>query len=493
MCALILIFLSAIVIRLHFLSEPVLQDEASNFVRFVVPPFHMGLLSYSDVNNHVFHTFLVRVAYLLLGNKPWVMRLPALAAGILIVPASYFVIRTHYNKDAALLTAGFVAASSLLVRYSMLARGYSLICLFFLLNLGLAKYLKESVNANAWLLFAVLSAFGFLTIPTMLYPFGILIVWLFLSILFQDNGISRGIVLARLFKTLMTVALLTAAFYLPVIIVSGIKPLVANRFIARKSYADFFSDLRPFLRYFWADWNKDLPTVVRLLLVTGFFVSLIFHKRLSRCRIPIVFAVLIWVVPLLLAHPVVPPIRVWLFLLPLYLGLASTGLTYLFGMLQARFGACRRAVFAVFVTAFSLFLGLKVFQTEFIYPPIGTVRDAEQVVLFLKDNLEPGDKVVAPDWRSLVQYYFLLHDVPFDYLNPDYHDANRIWVLAGEYRIRLDASLKYQGTTVSERFQKVFPGYGKTELIKQYRDATIYRIKKKRPSERASERDDIRQ
>ena len=89
LCALLVILLLTIGLRLFFLFQPMRYDEANTFIQYASKPLYVRPSDYSLPNNHLFHTFLVHTAYLLLGNKPWVIRLPALIAGILLAPASY--------------------------------------------------------------------------------------------------------------------------------------------------------------------------------------------------------------------------------------------------------------------------------------------------------------------------------------------------------------------------------------------------------------------
>ena len=130
----LLILLLGVLVRLFFLFQPIRYDEAFTFVNFASKPIYRGLSDYSYPNNHLFHTLLVRLAYLFFGNQTWIIRLPAFIAGILIVPAAYVVMRIYSNKMTALLTAGLVAASPSLIFYSTNARGYTLVSFIFLLR-----------------------------------------------------------------------------------------------------------------------------------------------------------------------------------------------------------------------------------------------------------------------------------------------------------------------------------------------------------------------
>lgn len=302
--SLLIILLLAIAVRLSFLSQPMRYDEAQTFTDFASKSFFEGLSHYKP-NNHLFHTLLVHMAYLLIGNQPWVLRLPALFAGLLLVPASYMKTRIFYNKDAALLAAGFVASSSVLIEYSANARGYTMICVFFLLIFSIGKYLMQNNSLAAWLLFAILSALGFYTIPIMLYPFGIVVTWLLLSIILKDTKLSRLLLLRHLSISLIILGLLTFMLYLPVFIGSGLESVIGNKFIKSTTWSNFVVELPSFLRSVWREWNRDIPTVLSYLLVIGFFTSSVFHKRLTSYRVPIILAVVIWLITISIVHPVV--------------------------------------------------------------------------------------------------------------------------------------------------------------------------------------------
>ena len=155
---LFLITLIAILIRVNFLFQPIRYDEAVTFMNFASKPLYIGLSSYPVPNNHLFHTFLVHIAYTFLGNSPWVIRLPALIAGILEVPATYLATRVLYNKHAGLLSASFIASSSVLIEFSTNARGYTILILFSLLLLTLSRYIIKTSNLGAWFLFSIFSS-----------------------------------------------------------------------------------------------------------------------------------------------------------------------------------------------------------------------------------------------------------------------------------------------------------------------------------------------
>ena len=222
MLVLLTILLLAVALRVRFLFQTIRFDESYTFLVYASRPLAQGLSEYYLPNNHLFYTFLIHITYSILGSAPWVLRLPAFLAGILLVPASYVMVRTFYDKHAALLTAGILASSSALILYSTMARGYTLLILIFLLLFVLADRLKRNPTIIGWALFTVLTVMGFYTIPIMLYAHGVLGVWFVLSILVETAGTQRLRLLLYLTLSSIVGALVTYLLYLPVIRFSGL-------------------------------------------------------------------------------------------------------------------------------------------------------------------------------------------------------------------------------------------------------------------------------
>src|SRR5206468_4613305 len=112
---------------------PMRADEAHTFNEYATKSAYDAVSLYTFPNNHLFHTLLVHVAVQLLGGAPWVVRLPALIAGLALMPATYAMVRRLCDPTSAVLAAALVAASDPLVSYSVNGRGYTLLCLFTIL------------------------------------------------------------------------------------------------------------------------------------------------------------------------------------------------------------------------------------------------------------------------------------------------------------------------------------------------------------------------
>ncbi len=482
--SLFIILIIAVAIRMLYLFEPILRDEAYTFVNFAQKPLLIGLSYYSTPNNHLFNTFLVHMSYLFFGNELWAIRLPAFIAGVLMVPVSYLAIRIFFNKYAALLTAGIIASSPVLVTFSTSARGYTLIGLIFLLIFILAVKLKQSENTAAWILFSALSAIGFYTIPIMIYPYGIVIVWLFYSIMVEDTDLSRKALLRKLAISISATVVLTFLLYAPVFAVSGFKSVVANRWSMQKSWPYFFENIIFTFKGVWSHWNAGIPSVIRFLLIAGFFTSLVYYKRLSAHRAPIILAVAIWCIFFTLVHRVIEFPRMWHFLLPVYFGLASAGVCYLLKPLETRIKQYRTLIFPISILALSLWLSLYAVQIKngfFAYDPIcpERTRGNEQIAVFIKDYIKPGDRVLDPTYRDApLIYYFERYGIPVKYFTSDLDSSTRILVIVNEQRKTVKGELNLPISGIISKNGLSGDKYGPPELIGQFELAKLYEIKR---------------
>ncbi len=389
--------------RLVYLQQPIRYDEAFTFTEFASRPLYYALSFYPEPNNQLLHTLLVHVSYLAFGNQLWAIRLPAFLAGVLIVPATYLVGRQLYGAPAALLGAGLVAASSILIEYSTNARGYTLVTLLFLIGAAVVCYGVRHANATAPLATAAPLALGFYAIPTMLYAFATLMVWVVWAGGFRRP--TRWLALAGLIVVTGAVSLL---LYLPPLIVSGLNNLLGNRFVVPLDWASFADELPHSLAASWLLWMRDLPLPIVAVLVAGFGLGLVRHPRLSRVPgPPLVAAALVACLPILVAQRVVPFERVWLFLLPVVLLTGGAGLVWLLSLVANRY---LDALVSALGLAAALGLGLLVVQSGSVLrsAETGSFPEAQAVTGLLAGRLAPDDSVVTSIPASLpeLQYYF---------------------------------------------------------------------------------------
>lgn len=414
----------AVIFRLMYIYVPMRHDEAYTLVAFASDSLFDTIIAYHLPNNHVFHSILVNIATHVLGIQPWTVRLPAFVAGVLMVPASYLLAKNIYDKETALASALLVAYSPALVSYSTNARGYTLETLITLLILILGVYVRKERNLFAWALLVLLAAIGFYTIPIMLFPFGILFTWLFLSNIIEGPGpyASRMVFFKYWAIAGICTAILVLILYTPIFIYTGTENFFANGVIAPLDWSVFPATLQSRLVETWYEWQHGIPPALILLLGLGFGLGLILHRRISSQRVPLQLAALTWLGILLIVQRPNAWARIWLFLLPLVFIWSAAGIIGLLKALPLKLPA-GFSLATIAVGAAILLVAIMAIRSLPSLPEQWTAKgEAESAVLFLKDKLQDQDLIIvtSPD-DAPVWYYSRLYgiaDAHFDNTQP---------------------------------------------------------------------------
>jgi hypothetical protein len=405
----------AVVLRLAFINQPMRYDEAVTFNEFASRPLYYGLSFYPEPNNHLLNTLLVHVAYVAFGNQPWVLRLPALLGGALLVGATYALGRTLYGPKAGLCGAALVATSSILVEYSTNSRGYTLQALAFVVCLTLAIEAARRDRPALLLPIVLVGALGAYAVPTMLYGVVAIAVWL-VAVLWSRRTLRATA--GELAASGVLLVLIVVLLYTPVMLISGPDKLAANRFVLPLDAAALSRDLPLSLARTWEQWNRDVPLVMSLVLALGFIFAVAYELR-ARRPAPAVLVPLVCLT-LVLLQRVAPFERVWLFLLPLYCAVAAGGL--------ARFidGRLLAIVFGVTLGYFTVSSGSILRSTE-----TGSFPDADAVAHTLQGRLAPEDAVVSELPASLpqLQYYLPRVGLSIDSLVREPAEAAHVYVV----------------------------------------------------------------
>jgi hypothetical protein len=457
---LLLIFLAALALRLVFLWQPIRYDEAFTYLNYASKPLFIGISNYSFPNNHLFHTLLVHFSCLVFGSGLWALRLPAFIAGVLTVPANYAVAYRFSDQDSALMAAGLVACSSFLIEYSTNARGYTLICLFFLLLINLAMYLYCQRNRFVWLCFAVISAVGFYTIPIMLYPYTIVTAWLAVLI-WQHHPERRLEVIKDIIIYSAVTLFITLLFYMPVIVIMGWAAILANKYVLPLSFAGILAQLPLNLQILGNLWIRDFPLAVLALLGLG-FIGFLGHLRKFHYGAGLLAACLGFCPLLAFAvQRVVPFQRVWLFMLPLIFAFCSMGLSALtkWSFSSARLRRSFLPVLTIVVVGWTSFHVVN--DRSIIYSrQTGVLLGGESIAATLQGKLHSGDCVLSGCPSDVIlRYYFKRRGMPLTYLRSDPTACQRIFVVVNEFEHQtLKIFGRIKGRESEAQIEKKFEG-----------------------------------
>ncbi|MEO0561352.1 MAG: glycosyltransferase family 39 protein, partial [Chloroflexota bacterium] len=328
LAGLIYIVAFGVAYRVGYVGRPLMLDEANTLYTYGTMPGPYTIMSnYIDPNNHILHSILVHYA-IQLGHAAWIFRLPALVAGILIIPLTYAVGRTYYRPSVGLIAAAIAAGNFRLVDYSTDARGYTLLTAITLGLFWLAHGLRSRADGERqwprWLLFAVLCGLGFFTIPTMYYGLGVVCLWLLLSIWIENKGQARWGQLIRFVLAVGGGALFTLALYSPILLTDP-NALFGNFMVVTsdKPPRGFLSEA---FGVAWGFFTDGTPALIAWVLVAGMVVSLVFHRRVANHAVPLLPVAVAWVLTVLLVQYIVPLQRLWTWALPMAHILAAAGI-----------------------------------------------------------------------------------------------------------------------------------------------------------------------
>jgi hypothetical protein len=408
------LMLSALIFRLANLDLPLGHDEAYTYNAFASRPVWFILSDYHMPNNHVLLSLLIHGSTHLFGNQVWAIRLPTILSGVLMVPATFWFAKRTYSLETAFLGATMVSVFPALIKYSVIARGYTIICLMTLLVLALGDYVRVKENRFAWVLIGLFSALGFFTIPIMLFPFGGLYLWLLLSLAVGDirSYESRSVFLKYWIFSGLSAAILTILLYLPILI-SDPGRFFENRFVAPLDWSIFLETLNSRLRNTWLDWTESLPFWLILLGTVGNLCALFWHKKISNHKFPMQFAFAVWITVVLLARrPDMFP-RLWLFLAAPLLVWSAAGLVEPLRRIPWRIGKAWNVAQLPLSIIFAI-VAAQSLMTVPSLPAQWSKKDAlEQITIDLKDYIHQDDLVTASMANlPALRYYFNHYDIP---------------------------------------------------------------------------------
>ena len=403
------ITLAGMILRFWKIDQPIAYDEAYTFIQYATRGVKHILADYSAPNNHIFHTLLVSISYMLFGDQTWVVRVPAFLAGTLCIPAAYFTARRLFNVEQALTAAALVALTPWFIDYSANGRGYTLIVLFSLLLANLGALLIQEQSRPALAAYAITAALGFYTIPIFLYPMAGVSLWVLASLLTSrapEKGRANQVWI--FIGTCLVSGILVLFLYSPVILFgTGLDSITSNEFVESRDGELFIENLRPRAVRTWESWMMGIGQPVQYLLLGGFLASMLFHRKIATQRLPLPVYLVLAIAILLVVQQVAPLARVWIYLEAFYLMFAGAGLAWLAGLLLRRLGTSPSTV----VPAVTLLLVIAVFISHYLdlrQSSANRDRSPEQYAAgFLATHLQDGDRILAVAPVDIQTAYYL--------------------------------------------------------------------------------------
>ena len=422
-------------IRLWYLEQPMRFDEATTVTLYASSPWYLGLANYSQPNNHLLNTLLIRMCMVAGGSREWLIRLPALLAGLLCLPLIYFYARLMYSRPAALLALAWLAVSLPFVDMSTNARGYTMvagggllshICIYYILRRG---YLWAAI------LNALAIGLGLVAVPVAILYVGSGLVWAGLECRrrHREGRVSRVAVWAYL-VSVGAGGVIALAGYAPMLLTLGPKWLVANQWVYPLDWSVFLQRL-PIKLLAFARYNvQSLPHWMAALLLLGAAGYGLFWRRIEKTGIslPGIMAGVCGLV-LVLNHrfPLWGLSPMWMTLEAVLYAAMAAGFT----CLLTRFCGARHALRLALLAALAL-SGTGAWKLVHANPVqtmssagVYILADIQPVARFLADRAAPGDEILTTSAHVVYQYYASRHGA--DQLNWSWDGSGprRVFVL----------------------------------------------------------------
>jgi Dolichyl-phosphate-mannose-protein mannosyltransferase len=284
------------------ITLPVSFDEALTYLVFTSRGPLVSLSYYPYPNNHVLHSLITNFTRFIPLTELFNLRISSILINVFTWTIAYKFIAVFYNKKTALIITGISAVLFLNIYYSYMSRGYSLLNLFFMICLYCSfKISNHQTGKKYWVWFTLSSILGFFTMPSFLYPY----VTLNLYILIKRRDSFKK-------QVLMGISTVAAVIFLytPIIIVNGLKALTGNDYVKPISRSEVIENLRPFLLQSIREisgfhWAYILPA-----LLISFLFCLIYQRKEDLLN----FLFFILIVPaILILHSVIPFPRTFMY------------------------------------------------------------------------------------------------------------------------------------------------------------------------------------
>lgn len=409
----------AALLRISYLDAPVRFDEANAFNQYAAHSLTWVIQGTEDNTNQPLHTAAMHISYRLFGDSPIGLRFPAWASGVLLLATLYAVTRRVYDEQTALIAVALSTGLAPLVLFSINGQGFMTLAWLTLLMFLAADRIahKPPDTLRYWTgAFGVLLVLAFWIDPVLMaYPAAGILGWFLLETLAQPPGSQRQHRL-RLVGIMVVVSIVVMiASYRLLVVRWPFDALIAEpRLTAPDLYETLLALPDSLLRYL----HLGLAFPLAQFLFVAACIAPLLHERMSRQRVPVLIVAVLMVIPVAAFQGGLPESdRRWLFLVPLYVMAAASGLQVMLTWLipddsghRGAFGLSAIGVIAL-LSAGTLLVNDTLDKT----PETGLVTSAPDAVEILAPLLDPADTVLLIDpYSDVLRYYLRRADLGFD-------------------------------------------------------------------------------
>ncbi len=422
---LILILAVSLFLRIIFINRPITYSEAFSFMNYSQKSVGTGIAAYS-IYNQPLNTIIIHIFYKLFGSSIWILRIPALISGFLLVLLTYIFGSVFYNKKTALVAASFTAIMPILLNFSVNLMGYSLFALIGLLVLLLAKDLKKNYRFGMVTALIIFSVMGLYITPVMIYLILTIVIWLIFSWFFANKTRNKKIIFAKAVGYFVS----TIIIYFFLVNYIGLNKILTENFRIPGSTNDISNILIQSLPEKLNFGGLFVLGLLGLIIFVGFISYIIFNKKIEENNIlPIILIILI--VPFIFLVKNGIALNFLLMILPVLIVISSSGLVYILNLILSKSAKKEFLLIPVFSIILIVF-GALFYSTGFLTTNKNReiLADAESITKFLNENLKPGDKVLANiPTDYILRYYFFENNVADSYFLSYLKPTNNLYLI----------------------------------------------------------------
>lgn len=371
-------------------------DEAWTYNHFISNGFLISAISPN--NNHIFYSLLACLFDSLPIAAKYSLRLPVYLGGLATCILFYWMLRSLWKWQWALVALAWFAFSPSICFYSMYARGYIFQIFFAILATWASLKITNKNSSNYfWLVWGLANILGFYSVPTYAY------IWILLNAFLFIYSITKKINWKSWIWSNVFILVTTGLLYFPFLITNGLNTLLAIASTkapqgeAFLNYQDKVADwilfgggrLTP-VYWFWC-----------LLLLSILPIWWKTKNNIHRSVIELVLLFLLFPSILNLSLGTQPPYRVWCFL-AIFVALIIP--------LIGTFYASRIKSNAFFIALALVLSSFSIWRTEVHYAIRWSAeldKEVQQIANTLLDNHFSEVYLFSNYDKPLLEYYYL--------------------------------------------------------------------------------------
>jgi hypothetical protein len=262
---------------------------------------------------------------------------------------------------------------------------------------------------------------------------------------------------------------LAALLYAPIISNEGLAALTDNKFVAPSSWSRFNRELKPVFGLVLSEWTSPLPHMVGYVMLGLAAIGMVMRR--GRTGPSLALAAALWCLPLLAITHHVPFVRVWIFLLPLFLLAVACGVWWCVDLVARRQVAVPTWTHVAIAGGMAALLA----HTHAIEKATdtGLYPNGPAVSQLIGPQLRPGDRILAPmPATGPLLYYITRAGFDSTAMSRTFMDTKRVFLVLDTQRGHTLQWVFSQRVLTTENFNP-------SELIGQFDAIQVWRTDRK--------------